>query len=747
MFDWLGWKKGLPLWRSYRLNRHLKRDVEEIFEGIAETRMQLLKDWTTDYWRHLTRLLEQLQSVNGGLPLSGDAGGAASEALERLIGGTYTRATDFTEIFLLDREGTVAYSTHLPHKGRTYGSGAVFAPGLGYARSGGEGGGAGARPCLFGPYPDQLTLEIGSRSSAFHDKMTLLFILPVAAQGEWQGALCGRVPNDVIGDLIQRESGHVYPDSGDNYLFMAKPVLNTHIAPGTALSRSRFEDRTFTHGENLKDGVTTDWGIVSVKEHTELEIMFTDPATGQLHPGVANTIRNGSNLFVEFPGYSDYRHIPVIGKGVTFELPHCPDRWGMMCEGDLEEVYRLRSVSVRLVRPLAVGAMAFALLSAVLVGYLASVLSPVWTGVCELALSLLAGAAAAVFMRRRSDRGVAAPLRSLSKFIRINAEGKGDLTQRIRTSEFVNDEIRDLAKWINNMIDSLEGIMLQVRLAASDVSGSQRLMNETAVATAGSTERVSERIHDMIRSLRRQLRDIDEAKDVAGEMRETLALLERKAAEQIAVAQGEVERIGGKMSQISDRVSQTNGTIRMFMETANEIRGVLAVIEEISAQTNLLALNASIEAARVGEHGRGFAVVASEIRKLADSTRRSTEEVHGIVAKIYEHAKLAYSSMEEGTRVVEEGTQLVAVASETLGSAKSEDAMKTQVVDEVVELMEKIAAVSKENRAISAEVESKMQALLAEIAGVRHTSHNVEGITAFLQQLVGQFHLTETRLR
>ncbi|CAI6086992.1 methyl-accepting chemotaxis protein [Cohnella sp. JJ-181] len=741
MFDWLGVKKGLPLWWSYRLNRKLKRDVEEIFEGIAETRMQLLKDWTTDYWRHLDRLLEQLRSVGIGNARSGE--GIAPEVLDKLVGSAYTRATDFTEIFLLDGEGEVSYSTYTPHTGRAYGTDAGFAAGLDYARSGSDA----ARPCLFGPFPDPLTEAIGPRSSAFHDKMTLLFILPIAAGGQWQGALCGRVPNDVIGDLIQRESGHVYPDSGDNYLFMAKPSLNLHIAPGTALSRSRFEDRTFTHGENLKDGVTTDWGVVSVKEHTELEIMFTDPATGRLHPGVANTIRNGSNLFVEFPGYSDYRHIPVIGKGVTFELPHCPDRWGMMCEGDLEEVYRIRSVSVRLTKPLWIGAVAFSAAAAALMGYLASEVSPFWMAVCELALSLAAGWAGIALVQRRADGRVSEPLRNLSKFIRINAEGKGDLTQRIRTSDYDNDEIRDLAKWINNMIDSLEGIMLQVRLAASDVSSSQRLMYESAASTAGSTERVSERIHDMIRSLRRQLKDIDVAKDVAGEMRETLAMLERKAAEQIAVAQGEVERIGGKMSQISDRVAQTNGTIRVFMDTAGEIRSVLGVIEEISAQTNLLALNASIEAARVGEHGRGFAVVASEIRKLADSTRRSTAEVHGIVAKIYEHAELAYTSMEEGTRVVEEGTQLVAVASETLGSAKSEDAMKSQIVDEVVALMEKIANVSKENRAISAEVETKVQSLLGEITGVRHTSHSVEGITAFLQQLVGQFQLTETRLR
>lgn len=735
MFDWLGWKKGLPLWWSYRLNRQSREDVENIFEGIAETRMQILKDWTKEYWRHLDRLRGQLGTGQGF--------DAAKDEWDKLFGAAYMRANDATELFVLGADGTVVYSTHLPHKGTSYGPNSPVASGLGYVRGDGR-----PRKCLFGPYPDPLTQTIGSRSSSFHDKMTLLFMDPIVdASGALLGALCARVPNDVIGDLIQRESGHVYPDSGDNYLFMAKPGLNAHIAPGTALSRSRFEDRTFTHGENLKDGVTTDWGVVSVKEHTELEIMFTDPATGELHPGVANTIKNGSNLFVEFPGYSDYRHIPVIGKGVTFQLPHCPDVWGMMCEGDLEEVYRIRSIALRTARPQLALQSGFAVVLAAVVYFAARSFSPVSTAAIALLLGLLFAGVSASRLRKRSERGVVEPLRKINRFIRINAEGKGDLTQRIDAASFENDETRDLAKWINNMIDSLEDIMLQVKLASVDVSSSQKQLHESTATTSELAERVGGRIHDMIRSIRRQLKDIDVAKTNADEMRQTLLALEKKAADQIGIAQGEVERIGDKMAHISERVAQTNETIRVFMDTANEIRGVLNVIEEISAQTNLLALNASIEAARVGEHGKGFAVVASEIRKLADMTRSSTEEVHGIVGKIFVHAQQAYASMEEGTRVVGEGTELVAAASETLAGAKAEESLKTQVIDEVVALMEKIAAVSMENRAISTEVEAKMQELTSDIVGVRHTSLTVDGITSFMKQLVGQFRVTETRVR
>jgi methyl-accepting chemotaxis protein len=744
MFGWLGWKQGLPLWWSYRLNSQLTKDVEDIFEGIAETRVQVLKDWTGEYWRHLERLHEQMASAEA-MAQNGktNGGNGYSEAWNRLFAATYARATDLTEIFLLDADNTVKYSTHSPHTGHQYGEGSLLSEGLAYS-AGEEGEG---RKCLFGPYGDPMTLQTGSRSSPFHDKMTLLFILPIVKDGAWAGALCARVPNDVIGDLIQRESGHVYPDSGDNYIFMAKPALNKQIAPGTALSRSRFEDRTFTHGENLKDGVTTDWGVVSVKEHTELELMFTDPATGRLHPGVANTIKNGSNLFVQFPGYSDYRHISVIGKGTTFQLPHCPDVWGMMCEGDLEEVYRIRGIAFRQLRPHAILLGSFGIASAMLLFLIAGQASAISIALCALAFNLLFGIFIVSSVHRRTDRRIVEPVRQISQFIRINAEGKGDLTQRLDTKQFDNDESRELAKWINNMIDSLEGIMLKVKLAAGDVSSSQQILNESTVTTASSTERVSGKVNDMIRSIRRQLKDIDVAKDVADEMRQTLHMLEEKASRQITIAQGEVGRIGDKMTEISVRVADTNKTIRVFMDTANEIRGVLNVIEEISTQTNLLALNAAIEAARVGEHGRGFAVVANEIRKLADMTRKSTEEVHGFVEKISMNAQEAYESITEGTKVVLEGTELVATATETLGDAKADDSLKTQVIDEVVVLMEKVANVSIENRTISTEVEGRVQELLTDIVNVRHTSNNVEAITAFMQQLVGQFRLTETRKR
>lgn len=741
MFDWLGLKRGFPLWISWRLNKDLKEDVALTFEGIAETRKELLMEWAADNWELMKRLSGEVNQVL-------DKGAEEGESIEQtaaigvLLQNAYQRAKDMTELFLIDEAGTVTATTSSDHYGARYGTDSILHRALQYAKSGGQG-----RYCLFGPYRDPVTLRLGARTSSFHDAVTLLFVAPVKRDGAIAGYVCGRVPNDVIGDLIQRESGHIYPDSGDNYIFMAEPLLSKEIKPGTALSRSRFEDRTFTHGDNLKDGVRTDYGIVAVKEHTELELLFTDPATGELHPGVAGTIRNGSNCFVEFPGYSDYRHIPVIGKGVTFQLPHCPDKWGMMCEGDLEEVYRIRSLRYRQRRLHVLTTTIASILLAALVAAL-SMNAPMWVlALAAGGFNLLFGLGVIGFFRRKEDERVVKHMRDVTKFIRLNAEGKGDLTKRLSLGEFDNDEVKDMAKWLNNMMDSLEGIMLQVKTAASDVTASQKAMNVSAAATSQSTGQVSSHLSEMIESIRRQLGDIQLAKEAADTMRETLQGLEKKAAEQIVMAQNEVDRIGDKMQHISAKVGETNATIRTFMETVQDIQSVLQVIEQISSQTNLLALNASIEAARVGEQGKGFAVVASEIRKLANSTRESTEEVHAITHKIYQEAERAFISMDEGTRVVEEGNQYVAAARATLNDAYTQDARKTEVVEEVVRLLEKIALVSQENRKVSGEVEGRMKELLEETAYVQQTSRDVEWITTLMQQMVGQFKLTETRIR
>jgi methyl-accepting chemotaxis protein len=103
--------------------------------------------------------------------------------------------------------------------------------------------------------------------------------------------------------------------------------------------------------------------------------------------------------------------------------------------------------------------------------------------------------------------------------------------------------------------------------------------------------------------------------------------------------------------------------------------------------------------------------------------------------------------MEEGNRSVTEGARLAEATLEVLRNAERHDSVRLQVVHDMAKLIEQVAAVSIENRKISAEVESTVHELISDMTTVRHTTTNVEAITRSLLQLVNQFHLTNNRRR
>ncbi|CAD5110046.1 methyl-accepting chemotaxis protein [Zestomonas carbonaria] len=700
---WLPWfgKTGkLAMARSCWLNRGIYPQVEKTFEGIAQTRVRILQNWARANWEHMAELAAVLAS---GFP----------ECDGTLLQEKRRQAADFSELFVVERGGRVLASTHAAHVGAGDLSSAALAEGL-------------RQPFLHGPYTDPLTLAIGPSSSRFHDAVTLMFYQPIEVDGEVRGCLCGRVPNDVLGDLIQREAGHIYPESGDNYLFMVESRFDRGIAQGTALSRSRFEDNTFSHGENLKSGVHTDWGVVRVREHTELELRFTDPATGQLHPGVRETIRNGSNLFVTYPGYSDYRHIPVIGKGVTFQLPGSPDRWGMMCEADLEEVYRRRSLSIGLMKAYLATVGALFVIRSLLQHFSGL---PLWAlDVIDGGLLLLGAWCFATFGPKR----LAARMVGMTEVIRTIAEGEGNLRQRLDSSRLVSDETGDMGRWINSFIDNLDGIVGQVIQASLSVRQTNEAMLDRSSEAGKTTREVTEAVHRMLLLVEEQLGEIQQASMTAEEMKQAMDEVVERARERF-----EVVRAGTQ--SIRDVVARSASSVQLLDSRMGEIGNIVGLITDITNQTNLLALNAAIEAARAGEHGRGFAVVAGEVRTLASRTASAAADIRGMVESLQSETQQAVAFMQSGVRDVDSGLRMTEEAS-------SENLHLHQTVERMFEIIQQL---NERSLHYGQSIRSVDQASgeMGETVGVLHSSaETVRHTASKLQRLVGQFRVSSSAL-
>ncbi|ANJ57104.1 chemotaxis protein [Pseudomonas silesiensis] len=696
---WLPWfgKTGkIAMGWSCRLNRSAYPVIEQTFEAIAETRVQLLHNWTREQWEHLAELADHLGRDFAHLD--------SAALMDKL-----RQAEDFSELFVVDVAGNVIVSTW-NRRGNTR---------LEHTRALAEGLKA---PFLHGPYRDPLTLNIGPSSSRFHDEVTLMFYQPLKADGKVLGCLCGRVPNDVLGDLIQREAGHIFAESGDNYLFMAQSRFDPAIEPGTALSRSRFEDGTFTHGENLKSGVHTPWKTVQIQRHTELELRFTDPATQQLHPGVRETIRKGSNLFVTYPGYSDYRHVPVVGKGVTFQLPGSPDRWGMMCEADLEEVYRRRSLTHGLMKPyLATMTGLFAC------NFVVQHYSGLTQGLID-AVEVVSMVGATLLFSLLGPKRLAARLEGMTGVIRTIAEGEGNLRQRLDTTTMANDETGDMGRWINSFIDHLDSVVGQVVKASRNVGATNQMMLGRSQEAGITSAEVSEAVHRMMIIVEDQLGEIQQASAGAEQMKQVMDEVVTRAREQFLAVQAGTQ-------SIRDVVERSSSSVQLLDSRMTQIGKITSLISDITNQTNLLALNAAIEAARAGEHGRGFAVVADEVRSLAARTSRAADDIRQMVEGLQGETQKAVSFMEEGVKDVDNSLRLAEDAS-------SENVQLHQAVESMFAIIQQLNNHSLDYGKTIRQVDQSSTQMRQTVVVLQSSAETVRLNANKLQKLVGQFEVS-----
>lgn len=339
----------------------------------------------------------------------------------------------------------------------------------------------------------------------------------------------------------------------------------------------------------------------------------------------------------------------------------------------------------------------------------------------------------------------------------------GDLQVEKLDFESQSDEIGELAKSFNAMIDSLRDLVKQVQSQSHHVAASSEELTASAEQSAQATNQISAAVTDIARGTDKQVSSIDEASAVIEQLSAGIQQVAASAnlVAGIADKAAHAAHNGGKsvdyainqMLTIEKTVSNSAQVVSKLGERSKEIGEIVNTISGIAGQTNLLALNAAIEAARAGEQGRGFAVVAEEVRKLAEQSQEAARKIADLIGEIQGDTGTAVVAMGDGTREVKIGTEVVNTAGKafneitTIVNQVSSQVKEISVAiqqmasgsQQVVASVKEIDRISKDNVGQTQTVSAATEEQSASMEEIASASHGLAKMAQDLQNIISRF--------
>lgn len=359
--------------------------------------------------------------------------------------------------------------------------------------------------------------------------------------------------------------------------------------------------------------------------------------------------------------------------------------------------------------------------------------------------------------------------KSISRPIRAAADvankiSEGNLTATIPESK-AKDEIGILVNSERQMVENLKKVLGEVQIASQSVSSSAQQFSASGTELNSAIQQIATTVDQVSRGSQTQAQRIEKSKHVVEELAKSMNDLSTNAKESVEISNQvgllsekgteSAKEAGERMNKIIRVTNESAQKVKALADKTNEITAVLEVIKQIADQTNLLALNAAIEAARAGEAGRGFAVVADEVRRLAESSARSSDEIDSKLKQIQEHAQQVVGEIETSANEVNQGKMVIDSSLKTLHDIAtniryvsdtvrnlSESTYQQMIkVKTVSEDVVEIAAVSEENAAATEEASAAVEEQTSQTHEISNAANQLADLAMQLQSTVAKFKL------
>ncbi|USD78333.1 methyl-accepting chemotaxis protein [Bacillus safensis] len=356
-------------------------------------------------------------------------------------------------------------------------------------------------------------------------------------------------------------------------------------------------------------------------------------------------------------------------------------------------------------------------------------------------------------------RTISKRLSNLARFSKKVSEG--DLRDKLQIQS--DDEIGQVGKGFNTMIDSLRSLIGAVQTSVENVASSSEELTASAGQTSKATEHITlaieqfssgnESQNDKVELSSEELEEMNRGLQNMNESAESITASSIKSTD-IAGEGGQlVEKTASQMNVIDQSVKKAENVISALESKSKDITQILGVINGIADQTNLLALNAAIEAARAGESGRGFSVVAEEVRKLAVQSANSAKEIENLIKEIVQDIDVSQEVFTAVNREVQSGlsfTEQTKVSFHNIFEMTKEISDQLQTMNQTVvqlskgsahvsEAVREIADVSRESSANIQDIAASAEEQLASMEEISSSSATLSSMAEELRDLISKF--------